>query len=91
MPIEKDEFESGRILSDIEKAVIAFLKKNPNKAFTISEIIDGINLKADFHDFWNAVFSVIGIWAFQSILNNLVTSRKIRVNIINGIYYYMAR
>ncbi len=91
MPIDKDEFDSGKILGDVEKAVISFLKKNPNKAYTVSEIIEGINLQADFHDFWNVVLSFLGMVMFQSILNNLVTCGKIKMNVIKGVYYYMAK
>jgi hypothetical protein len=91
MPISRSEFESGRVLGQVEKAVIGFLERNRNNAYSISEIIDGINLKADFGDVWNVILFVIGIAAFQSILNNLVTSGKIRMNIINGMPYYMTK
>jgi len=33
MPISKDEFESGRVLTELEKSVISFLERNRNKAF----------------------------------------------------------
>lgn len=91
MPIEKSEFESGKILSDLEKAVISFLDRNRNKAFTVGEIMDGINIQTDFSDFWKSIASGLIIFGFPSILNNLVTSGKIRMNIINGTYYYMAK
>jgi hypothetical protein len=90
-PISKSEFESGKVLSDLEKAVIAFLERNRDKAFNVSDIMDGINIQTDFRDFWKAIASGIIVLGFPSILNNLVTSGKIRVNIIQGIYYYMAK
>jgi hypothetical protein len=89
MPIDKEEFESGRMLSEVEKAIVIFLKGNPTKAFSMSEISEGVNLKTNFKDFWNAVFSVMGMMTFQSVLNDLVRLGKIKVNIINGTYYYM--
>lgn len=91
MPIDRSEFESGQILNQVEKAVISFLNVNQNKAFTISEITDGIDLQGSFKDLWNVILFVIGIAAFQLILNNLVTSGKIRMNIIKGMPYYMAK
>ena len=91
MPISRSEFESGKILSQLERAVIAFLEKNPDKAFTMNEIMDGINIQTDFRDFWKALASGIIILGFPSFLNNLVTERKIRVNLIQGTYYYMAK
>jgi hypothetical protein len=91
MPISKSEFESGQVLSEVEKAILTFLATNRNNAFTMGEIMDGINIQTDFRDLWKAVVSGIAIVGFQSILNNLVTSGKIRVNIIQGTYYYMAK
>ena len=95
MPISKDEFESGRVLTELEKSVISFLERNRNKAFTIGEIVGGINIQTNFSDFWKAIISVrahaIAIIGFHSILTNLVISGKIRMNIIHGIYYYMAK
>jgi len=91
MPIDRDEFESGKVLGDLEKKVIAFLEKNRNKAFTSDEIFDGINMQTDFRDFWKAIGSSIVIFGFPYLLNNLVNKGKIRMNIINGTYYYMAK
>jgi len=95
MPISKDEFESGRVLPELEKSVISFLERNRNKAFTIGEIMGGINIQTTFSDFWKAIISVrvhaIAIIGLHSILANLVISGKIRMNIIHGVYYYMAK
>jgi len=91
MPIDKSEFESGKVLGELEKAVISFLNENRNKAFTMSEIMDGINIQTSLKDLWQAILSVIAVLGFQSILNDLARSGKIRMNIINGISYYMAK
>ena len=91
MPIDRSEFESGRVLTETEKAVISFLERNRNRAFTMGEIMDGINIQTSFSDFWKTIISGIAIVGFQSILSNLFTSGKIRMNIIDGIYYYMAK
>ena len=91
MPISKKEFESGRILNELEKSVIDFLERNSDKAFTMNEIMDGINIQTDFRDLWKAIASGIIVLGFPSFLNNLVVEGKIRVNVIQGIYYYMAK
>jgi hypothetical protein len=91
MPISRSEFESGQVLSEVEKAILTFLATNRNNAFTMGDIMDGINIQTSFSDLWKAIISGIAIVGFQSILNNLVTSGKIRVNIIQGAYYYMAK
>lgn len=91
MPISKSEFESGQVLSDVEKAILHFLANNRHNAYTMGEIMDGINIQTSFSDLWKAIISGIAIVGFQSILNNLVTSGKIRANIIQGTYYYMAK
>ena len=91
MPIDKEEFESGHILTDIEKKVISFLESNRNKAFTSDEIMNGINMQADFTDFWKAVASGLNLLGFPYILYHLVNEGRIRTNFINGTYYYMAK
>ncbi|HMK94747.1 MAG TPA: hypothetical protein VK536_05020 [Candidatus Limnocylindrales bacterium] len=91
MPIDKEEFESGHVLTDIEKKVISFLESNPDKAFTSNEIIDGINMQTDFTDFWKAVSSGINLLGFPYVLYRLVNEGRIRTNFINGKYYYMVK
>ena len=91
MPITKAEFESGQVLSDIEKAILSYLTINRGNAYTMGEIMDGINLQTNFSDLWKAIVSGIAVVGFQSILNNLVVCGKIKVNVIKGIYYYMAK
>ncbi|MGD0644095.1 MAG: hypothetical protein ABSA75_04250 [Candidatus Bathyarchaeia archaeon] len=91
MPIDKDEFDSGKVLGNIERKIISFLEKNRNKAFESDEIMEGINLQTDFHDFWKGLASGILIFGFAYLLNNLVTCGKIKMNFINGTYYYMAK
>jgi hypothetical protein len=57
----------------------------------MNEIMDGINIQTDFRDFWKALASGIIILGFPSFLNNLATEGKISINLIQGIYYYMAK
>jgi hypothetical protein len=91
MPIEKSEFDSGIVLTELEKSAVSFLEKNRNKAFTMLEIMDGINLQTNFGDLWKAIESGIIVFGMPTILSNLVAKGKIKTNIINGTLYYMAK
>jgi hypothetical protein len=91
MPITRNEFETGRVLTELEKSVTAFLERNRNNAFSMSEIMDGINIQTSFRDFWKAIASGLFIFAFSGFLNNLARNGKIKMNIINGTYYYTAK
>jgi hypothetical protein len=91
LPISRSEFESGQILSDLEKRIISFLEKGHAQAFTSDEIMDGINFQTDFSNVVVGLLSGIAILGFPTILNNLVAKGKIRINIIKGQYYYLAK
>lgn len=91
MPIEKTEFDSGVVLSDLEKSAVSFLEKSRNNAFTMLEIMDGIDLQTDYGDLWKAIESGIIIFGMPTILSNLVAKGKIKTNIIKGTLYYMAK
>jgi hypothetical protein len=91
MPIEKFEFDSGVVLSELEKTAVSFLEKNQNNAFTMLEIMDGINLQTIFGDLWKAIESGIIIFGMPTILSNLVAKGKIKTNIVKGTLYYMAK
>lgn len=91
MPISRSEFESGKVLSEVEKAIVTFLERNRSNAYSLGEIMDGMNFQTDFRDLWKAVLSGVAIVGLQVTLNNLVTEKRIRVNIIQGTYYYMAK
>jgi hypothetical protein len=68
MPIEKSEFDSGVVLSELEKSVVSFLENNRSNAFTMLEIMDGINLETNFGDLWKAIESGIIIFGMPTIL-----------------------
>jgi hypothetical protein len=91
MPIEKSEFDSGVVLSELEKSAVSFLENNRNNAFTMLEIMDGIDLQTDYGDLWKAIESGIIIFGMPTILSNLVAKGKIKTNIIKGILYYMTK
>lgn len=91
MPISRDEFESGQVLTKLERAIVSFLERNRKSAFASYEIMDGINLRTDFSDIWKSIVSGLILFGFPSILDNLATKGKIKKNLISGQYYYMAK
>ena len=91
MPISRDEFESGQVLTELERTIISFLDKNRGRAFKSSEIMDGVNMQTDFSDILRAILSGLIIFGFPSILRDLVAKGKIRMNFIDERYYYMAK
>ena len=91
MPISRDEFESGQVLTELERTIISFLDKNRGRAFKSSEIMDGVNMQTDFSDILRAILSGLIIFGFSSILRDLVAKGKIRMNFIDERYYYMAK
>jgi len=91
MPVSRSEFESGQILTELESRIITFLGKNRTQAFTSNEIMDGINFQTDFSNIVVAILSGLSVLGFPTILKDLVTKGKIRTNIIQGQYYFMAK
>jgi hypothetical protein len=91
MPIEKSEFDSGVVLSELEKSAVSFLENNRDKAFTMLEIMDGIDLQTDYGDLWKAIESGIIVFGMPTTLSNLVSKGKIKTNIVKGTLYYMAK
>ena len=91
MTTNHEEFEPKQIQTNIEKAIISFLNKNRRRAFRSVEIMDGINFQTEFSNIFRALFSGIAIFAFPSILNNLVSRGKIKSKIIHGEFCYMAK
>ena len=44
MPIDKEEFENGKLHSKVEEEITTFLKERPKRAFTSQEIMEGDGL-----------------------------------------------
>lgn len=79
MPISSKEFESGRKIDSIED----FFYKNPNKAFSIREIANGVGFELGT-DFISDILAVIEI---KSNLDKM--SKLIEARIIDSETYYM--
>lgn len=91
MPISRKEFESGQVVTELERTVVTFLEEHRGYAYTMGEIMEGTNIQTSFSDLWKAIVSGLFIFGFADFLNNLVIQGKIKSNIINGMNYYTAK
>lgn len=89
MPIDKDEFQSGKPHSKMEDDIILFLKERAEKAYTSQEIMGGMeHFNTDFSSPEIAQMSTFAIADFTTMLYDLVKKEKIAVKIIKGRMYF---
>jgi hypothetical protein len=86
MPIEIDEFNKGKPDMQIQKEILAFLRENRKKAFTIEEIIEGIGHLKSSDDLPLMLMQSI---SYSIILGQLIKDRRIKSKIIDYKNYYM--
>lgn len=86
MPIEIDEFNKGKPDMQIQKEILAFLRENNTKAFTIEEIIEGIGHLKSSEDLPLMLMQSI---SYSIILGQLIKDRRIKSKIIDYKNYYM--
>lgn len=68
MPITKTEFRKGKIVNPTEEAIKDFLRRNPDKAYTASEITgDGLGY-ASGENFLQDLLVLFGVINFLDIL-----------------------
>ena len=79
MPISKEAFNEG--LSSFEESIINFLKRDPQNAYSQSELAD--SLGAD-------ITTLAGAISFALTLNGLVAKRLIISKTIGGKPYYIS-
>ena len=92
MPIGKEEWDSACKSDTFEKRILSFLKKNPDNAYTLPEIVSALGYNIEIRDFGSFVGGVAGYWLFQNAIENLVKegsleARKIKQNTGEQTYY----
>lgn len=90
MPVNKEEFEAGKLHSKVEEEIISFLKERKEGAFTSQEIMEGIRYHTDFSTPEVAKMSAFAIADFSSLLYDLVKRGTIRMKVVRGRMYFMA-
>lgn len=85
MPIEKDEFKTGKPRAKLEDDIILFLKERQDNAFTSQEIMGGIeHFNTDFTNPDIAQMSAFAISDFTALLSDLVTQGRLSMRAIKG-------
>jgi len=90
MPINREEFERGKLYSKVEDEIISFLKERKEGAFMSQEIMGGIHYHTDFSTPEIAKMSTFAIADFTGLLYDLVRRGKIRMKVARGRMYFMA-
>jgi predicted RNA-binding Zn-ribbon protein involved in translation (DUF1610 family) len=91
MPINKREFESGKIHSTLEEEIVTFLYERKDRAFTSQEVMEGLNYRAEFNTPEISKMSTFTIADFATFLHHLVEDGKIKMKIVRGRMYIMAK
>jgi hypothetical protein len=87
MPINRADFDKGRVLTDLEKAIIEFLNANRDKAFTTSEISSALGFRGG-QDFWKDFLAIATV---NVALETLSKERTIVKRLVNGQPYYASK
>ena len=90
MPINKEEFESGKLHSKVEEEISSFLNERKERAFTSQEIMVGIHYHADFSTPEIAKMSTFAIAHFTALLYDLVRKGKVKMKFVKGRMYFIA-
>jgi len=90
MPINKEEFEAGKLHSKVEDEIISFLKERKEGAFTSQEIMGGIHYHTDFSTPEIAKMSTFTIAYFTALFYDLVKRGRIKMKVVRGRMYFMA-
>lgn len=89
MPIEKTEFEKGKLHSNLEEEIIEFLNQRKKRAFTSKEIMEGLNYHAEFSTPEITKISTFTISDFTSLLYDLVKREKIKMRVVRSRMYFI--
>jgi len=89
MPINKEEFEGGKLQSKVEEEIVSFLNERKKAAFTSQEIME-LHYHADFSTPEIAKMSTFAIADFTAFLYDLVRRGRIRMKVVRGRMYFMA-
>jgi hypothetical protein len=90
MPINKEEFETGNLHSEMENEITSFLKERKDSGFTSQEIMGGLHYHTDFSTPEVAKISTFVLTDFTNLLHNLVRLGKIRMKVVRDRMYFMA-
>lgn len=98
LPIDRSQWEQGREPETTETQILAFLKSQPGKAFSLNEIIDGVRgLGRLFHGELVRIFlgGLPEKLYFRRALENLVREGEVQSRVVDvssgdSLYYIVA-
>jgi len=91
MPIDKLDFENGKLHSKVEEEIISFLNERRERAYTSQEIMGGIHYHTEFSTPEITKMSTFAIADFTTLLYDLVKKGKVEMKIVRGRMYFRAR
>lgn len=84
MPITKDEFMRGRRTTELEQALVAFLKSHPGTAYSQSELQAAV-----FQPTENVFQDLANFLAIGGTLDTLVKERRVLKKQVNLVDHYL--
>jgi len=102
LPIDRSQWEQGREPETTETQILAFLKSQPGKAFSLNEIVDGVRgLGRLFHGELVRIFlgglpeKLYEELYFRRALENLVREGEVQARVVDvssrdSLYYIVA-
>jgi len=90
MPIDKKEFENGKLHNKVEDEIIYFLNERKERSYTSQEIMGGIYYHTEFSTPEITKMSTFAIADFTALLYDLMKRGKIKMKVVRGRMYFMA-
>ncbi len=91
MPIDKSDFENGKLHSKVEEEIISFLNERKERAYTSQEIMGGIHYHTEFSTPEITKMSTFAIADFTTLLYDLIKKGKVEMKVVRGRMYFRAR
>lgn len=90
MPVDKSEFENGKLHSGLEDEIISFLSSRQERAFTSEDIMGGLDYRTEFSTPEIIKISTFTIADFTALLYDLVKRGRIRMRVVRGRMHFTA-
>ena len=90
MPVDKMEFENGKLHSGLEDEITSFLGSRRERAFTSEEIMGGLDYRTEFSTPEIIKISTFAIADFTALLYDLVKRGRIRMRVVRGRMHFTA-
>ena len=86
MPISGEQFEKG--LDNTQFWMLEFLRKNPDKAYKVEEIVEGVGISTKTQGLGRTILMAVALVGWDSTLDNMAKEGLIAKKTVNGESYY---